>query len=210
MSRNVAILIFDEVEVLDFCGPFEVFAVTGERKRRSGEGEAPFSVYTVAEKAGPVLTRNGLSVNPTWTLENCPQPDILLIPGGYGTRGQIKNEKLLQWIREQAERVELLLSVCTGSLLLAKAGLLEGLSATTHYLAMDELRALAPDTQICPTERYVDNGKIITSAGISAGIDMSLYVVARLLGSEQAAETAQYMQYDYWKGTETPVASSVS
>jgi transcriptional regulator GlxA family with amidase domain len=206
MSRNVAILIFDEVEVLDFCGPFEVFAVTGQRTSISEGGESPFHVYTVAEKAGPVLARNGLSVNPAWTLENCPQPDILLVPGGFGTRREIKNEKLLQWIKDQAERVELLLSVCTGSLLLARAGLLEGLSATTHYLALNELHALAPNIQICPTERYVDNGKIITSAGVSAGIDMSLYVVARLLGSEQATETAQYMQYDYWKGTETRVA----
>lgn len=208
MSRNVAILIFDEVEILDFCGPFEVFAVTGQPGVR--DGEAPFRVYTVAEKADPVLARNGLSVNPNWTLENCPPPDILLIPGGYGTRSQMKNEKLLQWIKDQAGRVELLLSVCTGSLVLAKAGLLEGLSATTHYSNMDELRALAPTTQLRPTDRYVDNGKIITSAGISAGIDMSLYVVARLLGSECATETAQEMQYDYWKGSETPVAGNVS
>ena len=210
MSRNVAILIFDDVEVLDFCGPFEVFAETGQGGSISGEGESPFSVYTVAEKAGPVLARNGLSINPSWTLENCPAPDILLIPGGAGTRSQIKNEKLLQWIKDQAGRVELLLSVCTGALLLAKADLLEGLSATTHYQAMEELRALAPNTQLHPTDRYVDNGKIITSAGVSAGIDMSLYVVARLLGSEQAAETAQEMQYDYWKGAETPVAGNRS
>lgn len=193
----------------EIARPFEVFGVTRLHRNISG-GEAPFHVYTVAEKAEPVLARNGLSVNPSWTLENCPAPDILVVPGGYGTRSQIKNEKLIHWIKDQAGRVELLLSVCTGALLLAKAGLLEGLSATTHYLAMDELHALAPNTQICPSERYVDNGKIITSAGISAGIDMSLYVVSRLLGSEQAAETAQYMQYDYWKGTETSIASNVS
>ena len=210
MSRNVAILIFNDVEVLDFCGPFEVFGVTEQSRTISGESEPPFHVYTVAEKAGPVLARNGLSVNPSWTIENCPQPDILLIPGGYGTRSLLKNERLLQWIKDQARRVELLLSVCTGALLLAKAGLLEGLSATTHYTNMEELHALAPNTQLYPTDRYVDNGKIITSAGISAGIDMSLYVVARLLGSERAAQTAQEMQYDYWKGTETPVAGNHS
>ncbi len=207
MQRNVAILIFDDVEILDFCGPFEVFAVTGQARGGSGTGDAPFHVYTVAEKAGPVLARNGLSVNPTWTIENCPPPDILLVPGGYGTRSQINNERLVHWIQEQAGRVELLLSVCTGALLLAKAGLLEGLSATTHYRAVEELRALAPNTRLCPTERYVDNGKIILSAGISAGIDMSLYVVARLLGNEQAAETAQHMQYDYWKGADLPSTS---
>jgi transcriptional regulator GlxA family with amidase domain len=107
----------------------------------------------------------------------------------------------LQWIKAQSEQVELLLSVCTGALMLAKAGLLNGLSATTHWAAIEELRAVAPDTRICPDERYVDNGKIVLSAGVSAGIDMALYIVSRLLGKEQAAETARYMQYDHWKET---------
>jgi transcriptional regulator GlxA family with amidase domain len=194
MTRNVAILIFDEVEVLDFCGPFEVFGVTGLR----AQGERPFRVYTVAESAGPVLARNGLSVNPTYTIADCPPPDLLLLPGGQGTRREIHNEALINWIRDQAGRVELLLSVCTGALLLARAGLLEGLAATTHFGAVDELKALAPNTRLCPDERYIDNGKIVLSAGVSAGIDMSLYVVQRLLGAEQARETARHMQYDYW------------
>jgi transcriptional regulator GlxA family with amidase domain len=223
MTRNVAILIFDEVEVLDFCGPFEVFGVTGTAVRSTEvskekpyspkekpfqsyktaerNDEKPFHVYTVAEKAEPVYARNGLSVNPAYSIENCPTPHILLVPGGYGTRAQMYNTVLLDWISEQATHVELLLSVCTGSLMLGKAGLLDGLSATTHYGAMDILRGVAPNTTICPDERYVDNGKIITSAGISAGIDMSLYVVARLLGEETAAQTARHMQYDYWQGT---------
>ena len=194
MTRNIAILIFDDVEVLDFCGPFEVFAVTGLR----AAGERPFNVYTVAEKAGPVIARNGLSVNPAFTLANAPQADILLVPGGQGTRREIHNEVLVNWVREQASRVELLLSVCTGALVLARAGLLDGLSATTHHRAFDELAALAPHTTLCPDQRYVDNGHVILSAGISAGIDMSLYVVGRLLGQEQANETARHMQYEYW------------
>lgn len=194
MTRNVAILLFDEVEVLDFCGPFEVFGVAGLR----GGGERPFSVYTVAEKAGPIKARNGLSVNPAFTFADCPQPDILLVPGGQGTRKQIHNEELVNWVREQAGRVELLLSVCTGALVLAKAGLLEGLAATTHFRAFDELAALAPNTTLCPEKRYVDNGNIVLSAGVSAGIDMALYVVGRLLGEEQSNETARYIQYDYW------------
>ena len=198
MTRNVAILIFDDVEVLDFCGPFEVFGVTGLRDG----GERPFHVYTVAESAGPVIARNGLSVNPTFTIENCPAPDLLLVPGGQGTRKQIHNSTLVNWVKSQAEQVELLLSVCTGAFVLAKAGLLEGLRATTHHAAVEELRALAPHTELCPTERYVDNGKIILSAGVSAGIDMSLYVVSRLLGKEQAAETARHMQYVYWQEAE--------
>lgn len=196
MSRNVAILIFDEVEVLDFCGPFEVFSVTGRR----GQEEPPFNVYTVAEKPGAISARNGLSVNPKYTFADCPQPDLLLIPGGYGTRPLLNNPTVLEWIRAQSERVELLLSVCTGALLLGKIGLLDGLSATTHYMSLDTLGQLAPTATICPDERYVDNGKIILSAGVSAGIDMAFYVVGRLLGAEKAAETARYIQYDYWKG----------
>jgi transcriptional regulator GlxA family with amidase domain len=194
MTRNVAMLIFDEVEVLDFCGPFEVFGVAGLRST----GERPFYVYTIAEKSEPVSARNGLSINPNFTLADCPQPDILLVPGGWGTRRVIHNEALVNWVREQAGRVELVLSVCTGALVLAKAGLLEGLSATTHFQALNELRDLAPNTTLCLDQRYVDNGQVVLSAGISAGIDMSLYVVARLLGEEQANETARYMQYDYW------------
>jgi transcriptional regulator GlxA family with amidase domain len=195
MTRNVAILIFDDVEVLDFCGPLEVFGVTGQRN----DGEPPFYAYTVATKNEPILARIGLSVNPNYTIENCPPPDILLVPGGYGTRRLIHDETILQWIKAQSERVELLLSVCTGALLLGKAGLLDGLSATTHWAAIDELRAVAPNTEIRPDERYVDNGKIVLSAGVSAGIDMSLYIVSRLLGKAQAAETARHMQYDHWK-----------
>lgn len=194
MARNVAILIFDDAEVLDFCGPFEVFSSTRQRDT----GELLFHVYTVAEKAGPVRARNGLSVNPAYTFADCPHPDLLLVPGGRGTRREIHNETLVGWVKEQAGHVELLLSVCTGALILAKAGLLEGLAATTHFQAFDELAALAPRTTLCPDKRYVDNGQIVLSAGVSAGIDMSLYVVARLLGEEQASATARHMQYDYW------------
>ncbi len=194
MTRNVAILIFDDVEVLDFCGPFEVFGVTGRN-----DNPKPFNVYTVAEKS-PIIARNGLSVNPTYNLDNCLQPDILLVPGGFGTRREMNNQTIIKWIKEQFPKVELMLSVCTGALMLGKAGLLDGLSATTHFRAEDELWAAAPHTTICMSERYVDNGKVITSAGISAGIDMALYTVGRLLGVEVAAETAHHMQYDYWKG----------
>lgn len=194
MTRNVAILIFDDVEVLDFCGPFEVFGVTGRNNNPK-----PFHVYTVAEKS-PITARNGLSVNPTYSLDNCLPPDILLVPGGYGTRREMHNAKVINWIQGQFPKVELMLSVCTGALMLGKAGLLDGLSATTHFGAEDELREAAPHTTLCMRERYVDNGKVITSAGISAGIDMALYTVGRLLGADVAAETAHHMQYDYWKG----------
>ena len=192
--KNVAILIFDEVEVLDFCGPFEVFSVAGRRS-----GSTPFNVYTVAESGGAVAARNNLSVNPAYTFSDCPRPDILLVPGGYGTRREMQNAVLTDWVKRSAAEAELLLSVCTGALILAKAGLLDGLSATTHHGAMELLREAAPKTAVLDSERVVDNGKIILSAGISAGIDMSLYVVGRLLGEAQAEETARYMEYDWSK-----------
>jgi len=197
--KNVAILIFDEVEVLDFCGPFEVFSVAGRRA-----GLNPFNVYTVAEGAGPVVARNNLSVNPAHSFSDCPRPDVLLVPGGYGTRREMHNEALTGWIKERAAEVELLLSVCTGALLLAKAGLLEGLSATTHHGAFDLLREVAPNTSVLESERVVDNGKVILSAGISAGIDMSLYAVGRMLGEAAAEETARYMEYDWSPGGRRP------
>lgn len=196
MPRTVGILIFDDVEVLDFAGPFEVFGVAGKR----GEPEKPFHVFTLAEKAGPVIARNGLSLNPTYTLQYAPPLDILLIPGGYGTRREQHNANLIAWVQKQANRVELLLSVCTGAIILGRAGLLEGQRATTHWAAMEELREAAPTATICPDERYVDNGRVLLSAGVSAGIDLSLYVVKRLLGAEIAADTARSMQYDYWAG----------
>ena len=190
-TRNVAILMFDDVEVLDFAGPFEVFSVTSELSK----GERPFAVSTVAEHPGAVNARNGLSVNPDCTISDCPPPDILIVPGGQGTRKLIDNSAVINWIKDCARTAELVLSVCTGSLLLAKADLLEGLAATTHHRALELLRELAPNTTIIENQRFVDNGKIITSGGIAAGIDMSLHVVGKLLGTAQAEQTAEHMEY---------------
>jgi transcriptional regulator GlxA family with amidase domain len=191
-ARNVAILLFEGVEVLDFCGPLEVFSVSGQE-----QSLPPFHVYTVAETAAPIRTINGLSVNPAFEFSNCPPPHILIVPGGQGTRKQIYNAVLLDWISDQAKQVELLISVCTGALLLGKAGLLDGLSATTHHSAIALLKEIAPKATVLENKRIVDNGKIVLSAGISAGIDLSLHVVRRLLGPELAAETAAYMEYDW-------------
>ena len=195
--RRVCIVIFDEVEVLDFCGPFEVFSVTGGR-----QGLTPFDVCTVSEEMKVIKTRGGLSVNPGHTFESCPRPDIILVPGGMGTRREMNNPKMLQWLRRHAKSAELVLSVCSGALVLAKAGLLNGLKATTHHDALDELRAIHPDIGVDGQRRFIDNGRVIVSAGISAGIDMSLHVVARLLGREQALETARYMEYK-WNSEES-------
>lgn len=192
MPLNTAVLLFDDVEVLDFAGPFEVFSVCGRRHKLE-----PFRVFTVAERAGPVLARNGLSVNPSFSFADCPALDILVVPGGYGTRRAMKNPVVLEWVVRQAPQLQYLLSVCTGALVLGTAGLLDGLAATTHFMAFDELRAVAPRTEIREASRIVDNGRVILSAGVSAGIDMSLHVVSRILGPEMALETARYME---WKG----------
>jgi len=193
MRRNVAILLFDEVEVLDFAGPFEVFAVTDELS-----GGKLFNVCTVAESPGTVRARNGLKIVPDFTLESAPAPQILIIPGGAGTRPLLRKPSVLEWIRRRAAKAEHTASVCTGSLVLAKAGLLEGLRATTHYENFAELAGLVPAEAIDETVRFTDNGQVLTAAGISAGIDLSLHLVARLHGEAVAAQTARYMEY-HWR-----------
>lgn len=193
-TRVVAIPIFDDVEVLDFCGPFEVFSVAS----RFTDPPA-FSVVLVAEKDGPVMTRGGMSVNAHHRLAACPRPDLLLVPGGQGTRREMHNPALVEWIGRAAAGAELVLSVCTGALVLAKAGLLDGLEATTHHGAIDLLRQTAPKTTVHADRRFVDNGRVVCSAGIAAGIDMSLHVVGRLLGGEVAGKTAGQMEYP-WAG----------
>ncbi len=191
-QRSVAILVFDDAEVLDFCGPFEVFSVAGRDR-----DPRPFRVRLVAEHPGPVRARNGLSVNPDHTLQDCPPSEILLVPGGQGTRKEMHNRTIVDWVRSRAAEAELVLSVCTGALILATAGLLDGLTVTTHHGAFNLLRETVPRATVREGVRFVDNGRVITSAGIAAGIDMSLHVVARLFGPETAAETARYMEYPW-------------
>jgi len=191
-TRHVGVLVFDEAEVLDVAGPYEVFSIAGRRS-----GLEPFKVSLVAPREGSVALRNGFVVEPHHTIENAPPIDLLLIPGGYGTRRELTNETLLEWIRTRAAKAELVLSVCTGSLLLGKAGLLDGLAATTHHGAVDLLRQISPSSLVDPRERFIDNGRVITSAGVSAGVDMALHVVDRLLGEELALEAAHYMEW-HW------------
>lgn len=188
--KTVAILLFEEVEVLDFAGPFEVFGV-------AGGADGLYRVITVAENAGPVLARNMLNVIPSYDFASMPHADILVIPGGYGTRRERLRPEMLAFIRDKAAAAELVLSVCTGALLLAKAGLLAGLHATTHRGALAELAIDEPYCVVLPNARVVDNGKVILSAGISMGIEASLHIVARQHGAAVADATAAYMEYDW-------------
>ncbi|MCC6317642.1 MAG: DJ-1/PfpI family protein [Gemmatimonadaceae bacterium] len=189
--RTVGIFMFDEVEVLDFAGPFEVFSVFGRRSQLD-----LFRVLTVSERGQPITARNGLVITPTHGFATCPPLDILLVPGGFGTRREMTNPVVLEWVSARARASEYTLSVCTGALILGTAGLLDGRNATTHHLAVAELAAAAPAAIIHPEARMVDNGSLLCSSGVSAGIDMSLYLAARLHGDDLARETARYMEYE--------------
>ncbi len=188
--KNTAILLFDDIEVLDFAGPFEVFSVSDELGDYTR-----FHVYTVARELKPIIARHGLSINPDFDIKNAPLPEILIVPGGDGTRQVLEQEDVIQWIKTCAQNAVKVLSVCSGALILAKTGLLKGLKATTHHQVFEELALLAPATEVVRGQRFIDNGRIITSAGISAGIDMSLHVIESMLGGEIADSTAKYMEY---------------
>jgi len=200
----VGILIFDDVEVLDFAGPFEVFSRArlepGTASRRSDE-HAPFRVFTVARSATPIRATGGLRVLPQHTFDDAPQIDVLVVPGGFGTRALLEDEPTLAWIRRVAGTAEQTTSVCTGSLLLARAGLLSGRRATTHWGALELFREIAPDVRVEQGPRVVVDG-VVTSAGVATGIDMAFSIVEMFHGREVAVETAHYIEYP-WPGDET-------
>ena len=195
--KPVGIVLFDNVEVLDFCGPFEVFssARLNEEKRR--EEPSPFEVLLIAEREAPVIASGGMKVIPGYTFESCPRLDILVVPGGWGTRKELNNPVMLDWLRERNLQVETLTSVCTGSMLLGFAGLLNGLHATTHWRSLDWMRDSFPAVIVEYDKHVVEDGRVVTSAGISAGIDMALKVVSRYYGESIARATARYMEYTY-------------
>lgn len=195
--KRVGILVFPNVEVLDFCGPFEVFSVTRMNEDTRREESSPFEVLVVAETAEPVMATGGLKVIPDVTTATCPPLDVLVVPGGFGTRSEIKNERLVAWIAERGKKVETLTSVCTGSMLLGQAGLLDGRHATTHWRALPWMRETFPTVTVEEKLHVVEDGNVLTSAGISAGIDMALRVVARYHGEDVARATARNMEYRY-------------
>lgn len=197
-KMSVAILLFPDVEVLDFAGPFEVFSRTrlipGVESRRSDDS-APFDVYTVGKSKSAVPATGGLVVTPRYSFSDHPRIDLLVVPGGFGTRALLNDDETLQWIRDVSAGAKLTTSVCTGALLLSKSGVLSGIRATTHWSALDLLESISTNTRVVRDSRFVDSGNVITSAGVSAGIDMSLYIVERLFGKDVADETAKYMEY---------------
>lgn len=189
-KRSVGLLVFDDVELLDFAGPFEVFGVADELA-----GGNAFDVFTFAPAPGTVRTRHGLKIDPHHTLESCPAMDVIVIPGGFGTRALLRRPAVLEWIRQRSRQSEVIFSVCTGALVLAQLGMLDGLRVTTHADCLAELAEIAPAALIDPSRRFHDHGHILTSAGISAGIDAALHLVGRLGGAEAAIAVARYMEY---------------
>jgi transcriptional regulator GlxA family with amidase domain len=195
--RRVGILVFDGVEILDFCGPFEVFSVTRLNEERRREDPSPFEVLLVAQEAGVVTAAGALKVVPDVTVDSCPALDVLVVPGGWGTRREIHNAELLDWIAKRGRQVETLTSVCTGAMLLGHAGLLDGRRATTHWRSLDWMSESFPQVTVERALHVVEDGHVLTSAGISAGIDMALRVVARYHGDAIARATARQMEYRF-------------
>jgi transcriptional regulator GlxA family with amidase domain len=196
-TRTVGIYIFDKVEVLDFAGPFEVFTTASRvRIHQQPDAAAPFNVFTIAENIRPVRARGGLLVLPKYDLVNHPPIDVLIIPGGI-VSDELQRESVIQWIVQCARTASITASVCTGASLLAKAGLLDGKQATTHWEDIPEMRAMFPQVEVKAETRWVDTGTIVSSAGISAGIDMSLHLVKRLESEDLAVRTARQMEFDW-------------
>ena len=193
----VGILIFDDVEILDVAGPFEVFSVTRLNDEQRLQQSSPFKVYLIAEKNKQIIAIGGLRLTPDVTISECPEFDLLIIPGGWGTRKESKNRILIKWISNQFTKDRLIASVCTGSSLLGKAGLLDGRDATTHWRAFDFLQESAPKTRILKNVRFTLTEPIFTSAGVSAGIDLALRIVSHFFGTEVGQTTARQMEYPY-------------
>lgn len=188
---NVAIFVFPGVQVIDFAGPYEVFAESG------------MNVYVVGQTVAPIQASGGLTVTPKYSFENAPKPDLVVLPGGgfykpgdKAVGDQMVNPVAMKWIKELAKQAQVM-TVCNGAFLAAKAGLLDNLPATTFYGYLDNLRDVSPTTTVVRDKKYVDNGRIITTAGLSSGIDGSLYMVSKLVGNGRAKFTALNMEYNW-------------
>lgn len=197
VTRTIGIYIFDEVEVLDLGGPFEVFSTASRMKSRlHPDDPKAFEVFTVADAIRPIRARGGLLVQSNFDITEHPAIDILVVPGGV-VLAELKRDAIIAWIAQTAAKSTITASVCTGAFLLARAGLLSGKTITTHWEDVDDFRVMFPDVPVQADKRWIDTGKVVTSAGISAGLDMSLHLVARLEGEELAVRTARQMDYDW-------------
>ncbi len=191
MKRKVGILVFDDAEVLDFAGPFEVFSVCSEVHNFT-----LFDAFLVAKEKSPVRAVNGLSVNPQYDFNDCPPLDILIIAGGSGSRAVMEDQSTLDWVQKVHVDTELTMSICSGARLLGRLGILDGQPYSTHHAVYEHMQEIVPTGLPQPEKRFVNFGKVYTSGGISAGIDLSFHVVEQLHGEAVAQATAEYMEYD--------------
>lgn len=199
-ARSVAIVVHDGVELLDFAGPAEVFANVSYR------GQRAFNVYTVAPTLAPCKSQQNVTIMPEYSIDNCPPPAIVVIPGG-ATQNLTSDPRFMDWVKRTSEKAEVTMTVCTGAFTLADQGLLDGLEATTHFSAIPALKSEHPQVRVRENVRFVDNGKIVTTAGISAGIDGALHVVSRLTSEEAAWLTARQMEYN-WQPPPIPLGEA--
>jgi transcriptional regulator GlxA family with amidase domain len=191
-TKNVAIVVYNGVEILDFAGPAEVFAAASGRGANGQE--RAFNVYLVSKTRTPIVSQGFIDVTPDYSIADSPKPDIIVLPGG-GSQSVVTDPEWLAWVRTSAEGADHLLTVCTGAFIAGKLGLLDGHDVTTWYAAVPELAKQFPNARVQPGRRFIDNGKVITTAGVSAGIDGALHLVARTLGRYVADRTAEYMEY---------------
>ncbi len=190
-KKNTAILIFDDAEVLDFTGPFEVFSVASNL-----HNDQLFNVFTIAPQKQPITAVNGLSINPDYAISEHPKIDILIISGGVGTRKLLDDRELLDWVAAVNEQTQITVSICSGSRILGQLGLLNRKHYCTHHEVYDHMDLIAPEAIPMKHKRFAKAGKIYTSGGISAGIDLSFHLVETLVGKAAAVATAAYMEYN--------------
>jgi len=190
--RSVGILLFDDAELLDFAGPYEVFSVANEL-----HNDALFDIFTISMTGEAIRSVHGMIIVPDFSIKNCPPADILVIPGGDGTKQVIRDEGLLSWIHNSYKKADITFSVCSGARIPAVLGLLDDKEFTTHHAVVGDVVAIAPKAIPGKGKRFVDNGKVMTAAGISAGIDLSLHVVGKLHGAFVKEQTMRYMEYPH-------------
>jgi len=196
MAQVIGIYVFDDVEVLDFAGPFEVFSTASRVAARDRDGAPLFDVHLIADEPRAVLARGSFPVVCRHSIAAHPPLDVLIVPGGVVTR-ELDRAAVIAWIAAQAKTAAVTASVCTGAFLLARAGLLDGRRVTTHWGDIDDLRRMFPALEVASGPRWIDEGSIVTSAGISAGLDMSLHLVERLGGADLGGRTARQMDYEW-------------
>lgn len=201
MTMNVGIYLYNEVEILDFAGPFEVFSTASRVNARIEPGRTElFNVFTIAENTSPLLARGGLQVIPEYSISNHPKINLLIIPGGIIT-DELSKKHVVSWVLTSSQTTKITSSVCTGAFLLAKAGLLKSKAATTHWEDINDLNEMFPDIIIKEKVRWVDEGSVVTAAGISAGIDMSLHLISRVVNEDLAILTAKQMEFEWTKNS---------